>query len=92
MDMDGATANISFAHTDGGLVLHGAKLTGFAVAGADKQWQPATAKIKGNVVQVGSAKVPSPVAVRYDWANNPDGNLYNGAGLPAMPFRTDRWP
>lgn len=90
--LDGATAKISFAHAEGGLVARGAELNGFAVAGADKQWHPATAKIEDNAVRVSSAQVPSPVAVRYDWANNPDGNLYNGAGLPAMPFRTDRWP
>ena len=37
--------------------------------------------------------MPKPVAVRYAWANNPEGaNPYNGAGLPAVPFRTDDWP
>jgi sialate O-acetylesterase len=41
---------------------------------------------------VSSQEAPQPVAVRYAWANNPEVNLYNGAGLPAMPFRTDHWP
>ena len=41
---------------------------------------------------VWSDKVEKPVAVRYDWAHNPQGNLYNKAGLPAVPFRTDDWP
>jgi sialate O-acetylesterase len=41
---------------------------------------------------VHSAGVPAPVPGRYDWANSPDGNLYNTDGLPASPFRTDDWP
>ncbi|XHR92929.1 sialic acid-specific 9-O-acetylesterase [Mucilaginibacter sp. UC70_90] len=52
----------------------------------------ATAVIKGNKVIVSSPDVKSPVAVRYAWANNPVITLYNGAGLPASPFRTDNWP
>jgi sialate O-acetylesterase len=52
----------------------------------------ADARIEGDRVIVWSDAVPNPVAVRYAWANNPaDANLYNGAGLPAAPFRTDDW-
>ena len=66
-------------------------MKGFAIAGADKQFHWAQAKISGNKVIVWSDEVTAPVAVRYGWADNPDGNLYNGAGLPATPFRTDDW-
>jgi sialate O-acetylesterase len=68
------------------------QVRGFAVAGADKQWRHAAARIIGNTVIVTSPEVKQPVAVRYAWADNPDCNLYNRAGLPASPFRTDNWP
>jgi sialate O-acetylesterase len=68
------------------------ELTGFAIAGADKNWVWAKAQIDGNTVLVSSDQVASPVAVRYGWANNPPCNLYNKEGLPASPFRTDDWP
>jgi len=68
------------------------QVRGFAIAGADKQWHYAAAKIIGNTVVVTSPEVKQPVAVRYGWADNPDCNLYNRAGLPASPFRTDNWP
>ena len=67
----------------------GSQLEGFAICGADKQWFWADARIEGEMVIVSSPKVPDPVAVRYAWADNPTCNLYNGAGLPASPFRTD---
>jgi sialate O-acetylesterase len=68
------------------------ELEGFAVCGKDKKWVWADAKIQGQTVVVWSEKVPSPVAVRYAWADNPTCNLYNGAGFPASPFRTDDFP
>lgn len=83
---------IRFAHADGGLVVHGGKLAEFAVAGADRKWRWAEAKIEGDTVVVSSAEVPEPVAVRYAWQANPAASLFNGAGLPAGPFRTDDWP
>jgi sialate O-acetylesterase len=73
------------------LVARDGALRGFVIAGADKQWHSADAKIEKGGVIVSSPNVPEPLAVRYDWAGNPDGNLYNDAGLPAMPFRTDQW-
>ena len=88
----GPKLKIYFHHTDGGLVVHGGKLNGFVIAGADRQWHSADARIEGDTIFVSSKEVPQPVAARYDWANDPEGNLYNGAGLPAMPFRTDNWP
>ncbi|MCX6906614.1 MAG: hypothetical protein NTY01_01085, partial [Verrucomicrobia bacterium] len=68
------------------------QIRGFAVAGADKKWHRGFAKIIGNTVVVKSPEVKQPVAVRYAWADNPDCNLYNRAGIPASPFRTDDWP
>ena len=64
---------------------------GFAIAGADKKFVWADAKVVGDTVVVSSPQVKTPVAVRYAWANNPDCNLVNKAGLPASPFRTDKW-
>ena len=68
------------------------QLEGFAICGEDRKWVWADAKIDGNNVIVWSNEVPSPVAVRYAWANNPTCNLSNGSGLPASPFRTDDFP
>ena len=93
MTVAGATAALTFKHTGTGLMVkNGEPLKGFAIAGSDQQWVWATAVIKDNTVRVSSEKVEKPVAVRYDWANNPIGNLYNKEGLPASPFRTDTWP
>lgn len=67
----------------------GGELEGFSICGEDHKWQWATAKVEGETVMVWSDQVAKPVAVRYAWSNNPVCNLYNGAGLPAVPFRTD---
>ena len=66
-------------------------LKGFAIAGEDKKFVWADARIEGEKVIVHSDQVPKPVAVRYAWADNPDCNLMNKASLPASPFRTDDW-
>jgi sialate O-acetylesterase len=87
----GDEITVSFKHTDGGLVAKDGDVQGFVIAGADKQWHWATARITGETVVVSSPEVKSPVAVRYAWADNPKCNLYNAAGLPASPFRTDDW-
>lgn len=68
------------------------ELEGFAICGEDKKWVWANAKIDSDTVVVSSEAVPKPVAVRYAWAQNPFCNLYNAAGLPANPFRTDDFP
>lgn len=83
---------ISFNHVGSGLVARGETLKGFAIAGEDRQFVWAEARIEGERVFVSSPLVPEPVAVRYAWANNPDATLYNTEGLPATPFRTDNWP
>lgn len=68
------------------------ELQGFAICGADRKWVWANAKIDGDSVIVSAPGVAAPVAVRYAWADNPVFNLYNKAGLPASPFRTDDFP
>jgi len=70
----------------------GSELEGFALCGSDKKWHWADAKIDRDLVIVSSPHVPSPVAVRYAWADNPTGNLTNASGLPAGPFRSDELP
>ncbi|MBI5773351.1 MAG: sialate O-acetylesterase [Verrucomicrobia bacterium] len=87
----GGEIELNFTHTEGGLVAKEGPLTGFFIAGANKQWKPAQARIAGKTVIVSSTEVPAPVAVRYAWTNNPTCNLVNGTGLPASPFRTDNW-
>ncbi len=82
---------LHFKHTDGGLVVKGDKLGEFSVAGADRTWHWAEARIEGDTVLVSSPAVKSPVAVRYAWQANPLATLFNAAGLPAAPFRTDDW-
>ncbi len=89
--VEGNKITLAFKYTDGGLAARGDTLKGFTIAGADKVFHPAMAVISGNKIVVSSADVASPVAVRYAWANFPDCNLYNGAGLPASPFKTDDW-
>lgn len=90
--IDGNKVIIGFDHVDGGLVAKGDKLKGFAIAGADRKFVWADAVIKGDKVIVSSPQVEKPVAVRYGWDDCPDINLFNKAGLPASPFRTDGFP
>ena len=63
----------------------------FEVAGADKVFVPAEAKLDGRTLLVGADSVPNPVAVRYAWRNSPEARLFSAAGLPAAPFRSDKW-
>lgn len=85
----GDRVEINFSELGGGLVCNGDKLVGFAIAGSNRQFVRADAVIEGDEVVVSSKDVPEPKAVRYAWAENPDCNLFNKAGLPASPFRTD---
>jgi len=90
MKVDGDKIIIAFTNTGSGLVARGEELKTFAIAGSDKRFVWAKAKIENNRVVVWSEMVSNPVAVRYAWADNPEGaNLYNAEGLPASPFRTD---
>lgn len=92
VEIDGQRARVRFAGATGGLVAKGGPLTGFTIAGADGRFVAARASLEGGTVLVWSPAVPAPVAVRYGWANAPAGNLGNGRGLPASPFRTDDFP
>jgi sialate O-acetylesterase len=83
---------LSFDHVDGGLAAKGGVLKGFAVAGEDQKFVWADAVIDGKQVVVSAPGVEKPVAVRYAWDINPVCDLFNQAGLPAVPFRTDDWP
>ncbi len=84
---------LRFQHIAGGLQARaGQPLKGFAIAGEDKKFVWANATTDGATVTVSHPEVANPVAVRYGWAENPDCNLVNTAGLPASPFRTDDWP
>ena len=90
MKIEAVKIRVRFTNTTGGLTTkNGEPLKGFAVAGADGKFAWADAKIEGDTIVVASERVTKPAAVRYAWANNPVCNLYNGAGLPASPFRTD---
>jgi sialate O-acetylesterase len=103
--VEGASIRVHFEHAANGLIVGSRKngleptpevkdgtLKRFAVAGEDKQWHWADAKIDGDTVVVSSKEVPKPLAVRYGFTMNPEGaNLYNKEGLPASPFRSDDW-
>ncbi len=88
MEKKGNAIVLQFSHA-AGLAARDGALKGFAISGEDHHFVWADAKIDGQSVMVSSPQIQDPAAVRYDWADNPDGNLYNSAGLPATPFRTD---
>jgi sialate O-acetylesterase len=105
ISLEGERIRVRFRETGSGLVIGQApwrargvdplptdQLIGFYVAGADRQWHAAEARVEGDSVLVTSKAVAVPVAVRYGWANSPRCNLYNREGLPAAPFRSDDWP
>ena len=87
----GARMRVHFRFADGGLTAADKPLASFELAGADRKFHPATATITGDTLLVQSPAVREPVAVRYAWSDCPEANLYNGAGLPAVPFRSDSW-
>jgi sialate O-acetylesterase len=82
---------VHFTHAATGLISYGKPVQSLEVAGADKKFFPATGKIERDTLLVSSPHVKVPLAVRYAWTNAPDANLFNGAGLPATPFRSDDW-
>lgn len=81
-----------FDHTGGGLVASGGDLTDFEIAGNDREFIPAEARIDGSSIIVLSDSVQDPLAVRYAFHNADEPNLFNAEGLPASSFRTDNWP
>jgi sialate O-acetylesterase len=86
-----AALRVRFTHTDGGLIAHDKPVQSLELAGADRVFHAATAVIDRDTLLVSAPEVKEPVAVRYAWRNAPEANLYNGAGLPAVPFRSDAW-
>ena len=91
MKVDGKKIRVSFDHADG-LEALGGQPTHFTIAGADRKFFPAVAKIDRETIVVSSEEVPEPVAVRFAWGAADEPNLQNASGLPAPPFRTDQWP
>lgn len=92
MRAKGNKIRLSFDYVDGGLVAKGKALTHLTIAAKDKEFVEAEAVIDGDTILVSSDKVSAPVAVRYAWSKAAVPNLFNRAGLPASPFRTDDWP
>ncbi|MFG6416489.1 sialate O-acetylesterase [Roseateles sp. DC23W] len=95
VELRGGETWLHFKHTAGGLrtARTGEPLRGFVLAGADRRFVPATARIEGNAVVVSSPDVKAPQAVRYAWMDNPsESNLTGADGLPAAPLRSDDWP
>ncbi|WP_400191764.1 sialate O-acetylesterase [Hymenobacter sp. B81] len=90
MRAENGKVRLEFDHA-AGLKAEGPRLRDFTVAGADSVFHPAQARIDGNSVLVWSDQVTRPVAVRFGWLAVPHASLYNAAGLPASPFRTDAW-
>jgi sialate O-acetylesterase len=94
MKVDGNKIRLTFTHAGSGLRVKDkyGYLKGFEVAGADQKFHYAKAWMEGNEVVVSCDDVPTPVAARFAWADNPeDANLFNKEGFPAVPFRTDTW-
>jgi sialate O-acetylesterase len=91
LKIDGNKAIVSFDHAAGLKSRDGKELSWWSVAGADKKFVKATAKLDGNTVVVTADGVTTPVAVRFGWNHIAEPNLSNGADLPASPFRTDDW-
>ena len=87
---EGSEVRLWFNHTAEGLEARDGPLRGFEVAGANGGFYIGAARISGNTVVVSNPAVVRPIQVRYAWAPDPDGNLFNSAGLPASPFRTMR--
>lgn len=92
MTVNGSEAVIKFKNVGAGLEAKDGDLKGFTIAGEDKKFYNAKARIEGDTVIVSSDAVKEPKAVRLGWANYPVVNLWNKDGLPAHPFRTDDWP
>lgn len=92
MKIKGNKIIIRFTHAKGLTVLNNKPLQEFVIAGSNQQFVPAQALIKGNTITVWNDDINAPVAVRFNWSKVPQAELYNAAGLPATPFRTDAWP
>jgi sialate O-acetylesterase len=92
VEKQAGSLRLHFDPAGGNLVVHGDKPGDFIISGADQTWHRVTAKIDGETIVVSAPEVPAPVAIRYAWQANPVATLFNTAGLPTAPFRTDDWP
>ncbi|MBL9187347.1 MAG: sialate O-acetylesterase [Opitutaceae bacterium] len=88
---EGNALRVRFTHASGGLIARDKPVQSLEITGADRVFHPAEGRIERDTLLVRAAAVREPVAVRYAWINAPEANLYNGAGLPAVPFRSDAW-
>jgi len=91
MSVQGDQAVVFMEYTGTGLKLEGKTVTGFFIAGSDKKFYPATARLSGSSIIVSSKDVSNPIAVRYAFSNTAIGNVYSREGMPLSPFRTDNW-
>ena len=91
MQIEDGKVRLNLSNAQGLKTTDGGPIRGFALAGEDKKFHWAKADIEGDHIVVSCPEVPAPVAIRYGWADNPGLNLVNGAGLPASPFRSDKW-
>jgi len=90
--VEDSSIRVSFTHTGSGLTTRdGGPIRGLTIAGEDRVFVPAEGRVEGDTIVVSSPKVTKPVAVRYAWQEVPTANLVNKEGLPASPFRTDKW-
>jgi sialate O-acetylesterase len=90
--IDGQTVRVELEHAAGLKTIDGQPPRGFAVAGEDRKFADADAKIDGEAIVVSASSVPKPAAVRYAWSAEPKVNVVTDLGLPLAPFRTDDWP
>ncbi len=91
MKVEKSKIRISFQNVPNGLIMKGDELKHFEIAGSDKVFVPASAKIDGNTVIVSAKGIKTPEAVRFSFSNDAMGNIFSREGLPVAPFRTDSW-
>ncbi|MBC7745125.1 MAG: sialate O-acetylesterase [Flavobacterium sp.] len=91
MKLEGNKVRLFFDYAENGLIIKGKELSQFEIAGADKNFVKATAKIEGSSIVVQAKNLKHPVAIRFAWSNIAEPNLFNKDGLPASTFRTDNW-
>jgi sialate O-acetylesterase len=89
MTVHGDEIHLAFSHAGPGLALR--EPAGFLIAGADRKFVPATVRVEGDTLVASSPNIAKPTAVRYAWDPVGPAGLFNAAGLPASPFRTDDW-
>lgn len=92
MSINQDSIEVAFEHAENGLTVVNPGANHFLIAGKDRIFHRAQVKVKGNLLILWNAEVKNPVAVRYGFDNTATASLFNKAGMPVIPFRTDRWP